>query len=222
MEIVIVGSRNQGDECRDKFGERHNVRLVSSLTAVDEVGNAEVVMDFIAAPGSLAVYGALPGLFVFIDASIHPVKVPKEAVEMLKGRIFGFCGLRSLINREVLEIALIDDKDLESARSICEKLKTEYKIVTHQAGMVTPRILCMIINEAYLTLQEGTATREDIDLAMKLGTNYPYGPFEWAERIGLKSVVEVLNASRIESGDPRYEVCELLTRKAKESVSNQP
>jgi 3-hydroxybutyryl-CoA dehydrogenase len=68
----------------------------------------------------------------------------------------------------------------------------------------------MIINEAYLTLEEGIASREDIDLAMKLGTNYPYGPFEWADRIGLGNVVRVLRGAQKETGDERYEVCRLL------------
>ena len=43
----------------------------------------------------------------------------------------------------------------------------------------------MIINEAYFTWEAGTSTKEEIDIAMKLGTGYPYGPFEWGEKIGL-------------------------------------
>ncbi|HRG10176.1 MAG TPA: 3-hydroxyacyl-CoA dehydrogenase family protein, partial [Cyclobacteriaceae bacterium] len=58
---------------------------------------------------------------------------------------------------------------------------------------MTPRVICMIINEAYFTVEEGTATREDVDLAMKLGTNYPLGPFEWTEKIGLQNIVNVLD-----------------------------
>ena len=42
----------------------------------------------------------------------------------------------------------------------------------------------MIINEAFLALQEGVSTKEEINTAMKLGTNYPLGPFEWVEKIG--------------------------------------
>ncbi|HBK88456.1 MAG TPA: 3-hydroxyacyl-CoA dehydrogenase, partial [Cytophagales bacterium] len=56
----------------------------------------------------------------------------------------------------------------------------------------------------------GTATREDIDLAMKLGTNYPWGPFEWCERLGRNHVIRLLNAAYRESGDERYKPSNLL------------
>ena len=50
----------------------------------------------------------------------------------------------------------------------------------------------MIINEAYYALGENVSIREDIDIAMKLGTNYPYGPFEWTKLIGLKNIYTLL------------------------------
>ena len=50
----------------------------------------------------------------------------------------------------------------------------------------------MIINEAYFALGEIVGTREDIDTAMKLGTNYPYGPFEWTKLIGLRNIYSLL------------------------------
>ena len=68
----------------------------------------------------------------------------------------------------------------------------------------------MIINEAYYTAQEGTASREDIDMAMKLGTNYPYGPFEWSERIGINHIYELLEAIYDDTHDERYKICSLL------------
>ena len=67
--------------------------------------------------------------------------------------------------------------------------------------MVTPRIICMIINEAFYTVQEGTASKEDIDLGMKLGTAYPKGPFEWLEIIGIENVYSTLNALYEDSRD---------------------
>jgi len=76
--------------------------------------------------------------------------------------------------------------------------------------MVTPRIIFMIINEACYTLQERTATIQDIDLGMKLGTNYPLGPFEWADKIGIKNVYETLLAVYEDTKDERYKICSLL------------
>jgi 3-hydroxybutyryl-CoA dehydrogenase len=80
--------------------------------------------------------------------------------------------------------------------------------------MITPRVVCMIINEAYFTAEAGTASREDIDTAMRLGTNYPYGPFEWAQQIGVKHVYDVLTAVHRATGDERYRVCNLLKEEA--------
>jgi 3-hydroxybutyryl-CoA dehydrogenase len=77
-----------------------------------------------------------------------------------------------------------------------------------QPGFVTPRVISMIVNEAYLALQEGVSTRQEIDTAMKLGTNYPYGPFEWSEKIGLQNIASLLNTLSAEQ--PRYTPSALL------------
>lgn len=87
-------------------------------------------------------------------------------------------------------------------------------LVSDRIGMVSPRIVCMIINEAYYTLQEGTASKQDIDTGMKLGTAYPYGPFEWAEKIGIKNVYELLQLVHKDTMDERYKICNLLKTEA--------
>jgi 3-hydroxybutyryl-CoA dehydrogenase len=66
---------------------------------------------------------------------------------------------------------------------------------------VSLRVISCIVNEAFLALSEGVATAEDIDRAMKLGANYPKGPFEWVEEIGARSVVETLDSLREAYGD---------------------
>jgi 3-hydroxybutyryl-CoA dehydrogenase len=69
-------------------------------------------------------------------------------------------------------------------------------------GFVSPRIVAMVINEAFFTLEAGTATKEEIDMAMKLGTGYPFGPFEWGEKIGLENIKRLLNV--LSADDPVY------------------
>ncbi len=61
-------------------------------------------------------------------------------------------------------------------------------------GFVTPAVIAGIINEAFFAWGEGVATKEEIDLAMKAGTNYPLGPFGWAGEIGLMNVLALLKA----------------------------
>ncbi len=81
-------------------------------------------------------------------------------------------------------------------------------------GFIAPRVIAMIINEAYITLEQKITTRDDIDIAMKLGTNYPSGPFEWAKKIGLNNIYELLHVLSI--SQPRYTPSALLVKEAKE------
>jgi len=80
----------------------------------------------------------------------------------------------------------------------------KYIAVKDQVGFVTPRVVCMIINEAYDALKNGVASKPDIELSMKLGTNYPFGPFEWSERIGVDNVRKLLASIEKATGDVRY------------------
>ena len=79
-------------------------------------------------------------------------------------------------------------------------------------GFVVNLLLVPYLLDAVRALEKGVATREDIDNAMKLGTNYPYGPFEWSRKIGPHHVLHVLEALQQQTGDPKYRACELLKR----------
>ena len=83
-----------------------------------------------------------------------------------------------------------------------------FRIVPDQPGMIAPRVIAMIVNEAYFALGEKVSTREEIDIAMKLGTNYPFGPFEWAQKIGIENIRTLLTSMR--RSDPRYEMAPAL------------
>ena len=75
-------------------------------------------------------------------------------------------------------------------------------------GMPSARIVSMIINEAFYALGEGVSTADAIDTAMKLGTNYPFGPFEWCDLIGRQQILSLLQ--RMEKENPRYTIAPLL------------
>ena len=60
----------------------------------------------------------------------------------------------------------------------------------------------MIVNEAYFTFEAQTSTKDEIDIAMRLGTNYPKGPFEWSREIGLKNIFDLL--MHLSRSDKRY------------------
>lgn len=81
--------------------------------------------------------------------------------------------------------------------------------VADEPGFITPRVISMIINEAFFALEENVSSEEDINTAMKLGTNYPYGPFEWAEKIGLDKIHSLL--SQLSETNDRYKPASGLT-----------
>jgi 3-hydroxybutyryl-CoA dehydrogenase len=78
-------------------------------------------------------------------------------------------------------------------------------------GLVFPRILSLIVNEAARSLDEGVAAG-DIDTAMRLGVNYPAGPLGWADRAGLDEVLAVLEGLQRETGDDRYRPAPLIRK----------
>jgi 3-hydroxybutyryl-CoA dehydrogenase len=91
---------------------------------------------------------------------------------------------------------------LEGAAGEHQKVKGEeilmqfHKKVTwlpDTVGFISARVISKIINEAWLALEENVSTPAEIDLAMRLGTNYPFGPFEWAEKIGVEKVQLLLD-----------------------------
>ena len=84
--------------------------------------------------------------------------------------------------------------------------------VTDLPGFLSARVLAAIINEAYLALEEGVSSKPEIDTAMKLGTNYPFGPFEWCEKIGANRIYLLLNEMAV--NNQRYLPSSLLKKEA--------
>jgi 3-hydroxybutyryl-CoA dehydrogenase len=77
-------------------------------------------------------------------------------------------------------------------------------------GFVSNRILCPMLNEAVLTLQEGVAQPEAIDGIMKLGMNHPIGPLALCDLIGLDTVLHIMNVLHEGMGDDKYAPAQLL------------
>lgn len=124
-----------------------------------------------------------------------------------------FNGWTGFSHQSVLELAA-SGKDLPDAvEQFALACGLSIVMAPDTAGMVRARIIAMIINEAYYALGEGVSTEEDIDTAMKLGTNYPYGPFEWASRIGHDNIVELLEIMSLT--DKKYQPAPALLTAAK-------
>lgn len=90
--------------------------------------------------------------------------------------------------------------------------KTWVESAKDMPGFIVNRILMPMINEAVYTLHEGVATVEDIDAAMKLGTNQPMGPLTLADFIGLDTCLAIMNVLYEGMADSKYRPCPLLVK----------
>lgn len=113
--------------------------------------------------------------------------------EMLPKNFVRFNGWDGFLSQPTLEIAG-NEEAVSKAVELLEAAGLLTVVSADELGMIGPRVVAMIINEAYFALAENISTQEEINTAMKLGTNYPYGPFEWCELIGFQKVSTLLQS----------------------------
>ena len=118
------------------------------------------------------------------------------------------------LKRNIAEVSNNDEINKNKAEEILSLLNRKADWVPDVKGFISSRVVSMIINEAYFALEENVSTKEEIDIAMKLGTNYPYGPFEWSKNIGVKNIAALLNELSVT--EKRYQPASLLLKEAKE------
>ncbi len=111
---------------------------------------------------------------------------------------------------EVIEGLATSEATTHAARSLIEQMGKTAVFASDSPGFLVNRILMPMINEAVFALHEGIATAEDIDAAMKLGTNQPMGPLTLADFIGLDTCLAILEVLHDNIGDPKYRPCPLL------------
>jgi 3-hydroxybutyryl-CoA dehydrogenase len=114
----------------------------------------------------------------------------------------------SFLNRPIWEIAVLDEKLKSSSLELLAKMGRKAILVPDEPGLIAAKVVAMIINEAYFALGDGISSKNEIDIAMKLGTNYPFGPFEWAELIGLSKIGGLLEICHLK--DERYAIAPAL------------
>lgn len=120
----------------------------------------------------------------------------------------------SYLQRSMVEAGLLGRKSGQGFYDYgADKEEAQEAAGAKPSEEIARRVISCIVNEAFLTLSEGVATAEDIDQAMKLGANYPKGPFEWAEEIGVRTILETLDALRATHGDA-YLASHLLRQRA--------
>jgi 3-hydroxybutyryl-CoA dehydrogenase len=194
MRVIVVATGEQQKEIKIKntSGEvdlyfENELPLPKELKTFD----AFFILNLNIATLNFAHFETKP---VFINAVIDTLtelKLPNNV-----SRINAWPGF---LQNEIWEIV---SKNKNEVEDVFKNLGWKIIFVKDEPGLVAARVISMIINEAFLAFNENVSTIEEIDLAMKLGTNYPYGPFEWAEKIGLKNIFDLLR--KLNEKDARY------------------
>jgi 3-hydroxybutyryl-CoA dehydrogenase len=160
---------------------------------------------------------ALPPTAPILSSSVTVSATEQCSWIQHKHRLVGIGALPTFIDKPLVEVAptVFSPKEtLEIVSRFYRSANKEIELVQDRVGMVLPRILCQLVNESIFAITDDIADPKDIDTAMKLGANYPSGPIEWAERIGIKQVHAVLTALHDDLNEDRYRVSPLLRQMA--------
>ncbi|MGA2353146.1 MAG: 3-hydroxyacyl-CoA dehydrogenase NAD-binding domain-containing protein [Terriglobales bacterium] len=115
---------------------------------------------------------------------------------------------------EIMRALETDDDTLAAVVEVGKRMRKEVVVIRESPGFITSRINAMIGNEAFYMLQEGVATAEDIDKALKLGLNHPMGPFELVDLVGLDTRLHILEYLHKSLGE-KFRPCPLLVQYVK-------
>ncbi|MDE0031240.1 MAG: 3-hydroxyacyl-CoA dehydrogenase family protein [Deltaproteobacteria bacterium] len=216
---ILGGNRLAEDLLRLALDKGLNAARCAGPDAVDPA--TDVVVDTLAHGSEEkrrlveAIDAAAPGAALVLSSCIRWSTTTLASWSRRPERVVGFATFHPLARRNVIELARgldTGDEAMAAAGALVEGLGKESAVVKDAPGLVFPRILSLIINEAARSLDEGVATAEEIDVALRLGTNYPQGPLRWADEVGLDEVLAVLEGLLEETGDDRYRPAPLLRK----------
>lgn len=186
MQVVVLSNDVLKEELlSDSSSLNEEIIWIENLHQINEHQNADIFIDLLFDAEHITMLQSLLSKTVIINS------VEKTLAEIDPSfiRINAWPGF---LKSSTIEASSLNDKSKEVVQKVFALFKKKLEWLPDESGFVTPRVISMIINEAFIALKEGVSTREEIDTAMKLGTNYPYGPFEWAEKIGMERVDSLL------------------------------
>ncbi len=194
MNAIILATEEQKQEIKAKHTHKETPLLfVQNISEIKNCENFDVVF-LLTDNLSKTVFRDYSGKPVIINSVVNTLSLLELPSNY--SRINGWPGF---LKRPTWEVAS-NNKDL--CKPVFIKLGWEILFVKDEPGLVAARVISMIINEAYFALGENVSTVNEIDLAMKLGTNYPIGPFEWQNKIGIKKIHALLK--KLSETDRRY------------------
>ena len=215
MKIAILA----GDEQKKEWLLKPQSAKVEQLWAKDFTElvhtQADVYFDLLFQPGGERLNELLKTAApVFINEVSHSFPDLIKNTETFS--LFRLNAWPGFLKRDIVELAAHGKSKTDIVNEIFSVLGWRHKMVSDIPGLISARVIAMVINEAYYTLQEQVSTKEEIDIAMKLGTNYPFGPFEWSSIIGLNNIYQLL--TKMSERDLKYQPAELLRKESEQQM----
>lgn len=200
--IVVLGFGGVADELCERLQPHFaNVVQVTSDELLDQMpSDATVVFDVGDGTSDrrsiLANIDARLGAEAMLFVDAYATDVTQALTELRHPeRLIGYGILSSLDRQRAVEIAdheYLSEDALALAQEIFEALDKAICIVADEPGLYLGRTIGAIVNEAVIAVQEGVASAEDVDTAMRLGVNYPRGPIAWGREIGGRRLTRIL------------------------------
>ena len=204
-KIFLMGSESINSEIREL--------LNGKAEFTEEIGSAELVFntsnfpEYEKSEELQYIESQTPANVPIFTSSLCYSVSDQCALQEQPERLIGIGLYDSFSKSKRIEIApskITHPEILKNAEKFLHEAGINYSIVPDRVGMIFPRIVSMIINEAVQVYSEQIASKEDIDTAMKLGTNYPFGPLEWADRLSAGLVYNILAGLQRDFGEDRY------------------
>lgn len=186
MQIVVLATEAQKEELVKDSQTSDTVVWINTLEELQQHASADVLVDLLFADDGahMSAVRNFSGTVI-----INAVAETLQNLNITATRINAWPGF---LQGQWIEGATNNESSKLIVEEVFAVFGKNVQWLPDDPGFVSARIISMIINEAYLALEEGVSTKEEINTAMKLGTNYPYGPFEWGEKIGLQNVAALL------------------------------
>ncbi len=194
---------------------------VVNVEATDEVKGADLIIEAIAenVEWKRTLYQALdkvcPAATIFASNTSSLSISELAAMTARPGRFIGlhfFNPAPAMALVEIIAGAGTSAETIEECVEFTNSIGKTPVTVSEAPGFVVNRILFPMINEAAFVLQEGIASREDIDTAMQLGANHPMGPLRLADLVGMDVTLAIIENIFKETGDSKYRPCPLLKK----------
>jgi 3-hydroxybutyryl-CoA dehydrogenase len=222
-KVSIVGEGELADKLKELLTKAGVKASAAKLKEdyVKEVGEAELVLEL--APEDLAVKKKIfkscdakcPKETILATTSSNPWVTQLAAITKRPDKVVGINFTKNPFEDkylvQIVKGLQTSDDIVQAVKELITSLGMTAVTLEETPGFILDRVIASIVNEAAVMYSSKLASKEDIDKMMKVCVNWPMGPFEFADYLGIDRVVEILDEMTVELG-PKFQPCFLLRR----------